>query len=219
MLLYFLSSIMKKAEINGIRSGYTLFALCFLYALTGFFGCKKEQNVLAPQPCTNSTLTQAELDLANNFTVKTGVTGDTPDSVFFRSNPHDSSTLRYSSRDIFENAIASSDSVANGAIYIRKFYSIPDINHQDQRTLTKVMLMIRHCDGYFPDGGDWEYVNMKIDPTVDTVQHPNGILPAAIMPDNIADTSMASVARGKLLNHCGKCHEKRNTMGFLFLDK
>ncbi|MDP4237783.1 MAG: hypothetical protein Q8919_15180, partial [Bacteroidota bacterium] len=156
---------MKNYTINGFERKVGLCIMLLVISGLGLNACKKEQNAVTPD-CTDYTLTQADLDKASEFNVKSGIIGDTFDSLFFKS--HDTMTTKYLSRDVFENLIARNDSVGTGAIYVRRSYAIPDTNHRDQRTLTKVMLMIKHCSGYFPDGGDWEYVNMKIDASVDT---------------------------------------------------
>ena len=206
MLLF---KIIGMNKINRNRIARLILALLSIAYISVLVSCKSSSEVQG-----DYVLLQSDLDQVTD-TVKIGITGDTFDSLFAKNN--DLKTPLYSSRDIFQNLKAKADSVTTGAIYVRRFYSIPDLDHKYQRTLTKIMIMAKHNRGFFPDGGDWEYAIMDASGVSNT--HPNGILPGSILPVAIADTSMAGVAQGKLRVHCGSCHENRKQMGDLFLNQ
>jgi hypothetical protein len=62
--------------------------------------------------------------------------------------------------------------------------------------------MIKREEGYYPDGGDFEYVMMPYDASNDYETNPNGLLP-----------EVGSAMRGQLAN-CASCHAKVG--GYLF---
>lgn len=213
---------MKRQEFVFASGRYLLVGFIMVYLISGLSGCKNDTVVNSPQN-TDYILTQSDLDNAAVFLRDTGVIGDTPDMLFEKihiadnsalgwHSMHDTMTILHSMRTIYENQVAHLDSAKVGAIYIRKYYSDPSLDNHHQRTLTRIMLMVKRSVGFFPDGGDWEYTTMDAS---GIAYHPNGVLPP-VMADAVADTSMGAIASGKLRAHCGNCHEQRKGMSDLF---
>ena len=75
-----------------------------------------------------------------------------------------------------------------GSILVKRVYKKTDKGKRGE--LVNMGAMIKHPAGYFPEGGDFEY--MLIDPSSITDEHPNGQLNAATF-------------RGKK-SECGDCH-------------
>jgi hypothetical protein len=173
------------------------------------FGCKS-----STQPTPSYSLVQGDLDNAN-LLVKTGIVGDTKDTVFHKVN--DTNTYKYALREIYQNDIAKRDSAAIGALYVRKYYFINDTTTKLPKTLQKIMVMAKHETGFFLDGGDWEYITMSGSDLNNLTVHQNGTLPTVPSnwnPNGAGDSSSVAV-RGKLFR-CSGCHENRNMSKFLF---
>ncbi len=66
--------------------------------------------------------------------------------------------------------------------------------------------MVKREAGYYPEGGDYEYIMMPNDGTVDFDSHPFGILPEE-----------ESEMRGQL-NMCATCHTDADGGDFLFVN-
>jgi hypothetical protein len=64
--------------------------------------------------------------------------------------------------------------------------------------------MVKQETGYFPTGGDFEYIVMPADGNVDYIAHPNGVLPPP------------GATRGKLGTACANCHSNGGS-DFLFI--
>ena len=67
-----------------------------------------------------------------------------------------------------------------------------------------IVIMVKREGGYYPEGGDWEYMEIKYDKNTDYTKNPNGILP---MLSN-------DIIRGKIVK-CANCHARAGS-NFLF---
>lgn len=70
---------------------------------------------------------------------------------------------------------------------------------------TASFAMVKREAGYYPDGGDWEYVVMPFDANADYTAHPNGSLDGA------------GANQGQLAS-CVGCHTKAGGGDFLFIN-
>src|SRR5689334_2876019 len=165
---------MKKQELIRVPGRHLLVGFLTVCIVWGVTGCKKDSAVNTPES-TDFIIMQSDLDNAAVFLRDSNITGDTPDNLFDSIHVsdnsaqgwhymHDTMTILHSMRTIYENQTAHLDSAKVGAIYIRKYYSDPELDKNHQKTLRKIMLMIKREVGFFPDGGDWEYALM--DPPV-----------------------------------------------------
>jgi hypothetical protein len=188
-----------------IRSTATL--IMTLAATLCFAACK-DGNPVAPP--LDYKITQSDLD-KSSAVIDTAIVGDRF-MVFHRIK--DTTTYLHGARDVSGNLLAKNSPLDVGTIFVRKYASIPDSTHAWPRTTEKVMLMVKRFGGYFPDGGDWEYILTRYDASVDKSIHPNGLLPTEPTNTNI-DSSMTGM-RGKLYTRCAQCHEARRDQSFLF---
>lgn len=118
------------------------------------------------------------------------------------SVPHNGQPLSPDSsyRDIYSN-ILSQEKIDVGTIFTKGTFMR---NADGSRgPLQVTFAMIKREEGYFPAGGDFEYVMMPNDGSNDYTVNPNGTLP----PEG------ATEMRGQLAN-CASCHEK--TPEFIF---
>jgi hypothetical protein len=132
--------------------------------------------------------TQADLDRSTNVE-DLDVTGTEYGDAAKGHNgtPDPNSTFR----DIYSN-ILEKESVDVGTILTKGTF-IKNVDGS-KGALQVTFAMIKREPGYYPEGGDWEYVMMPNDGTNDYEMHPNGTLPAE-----------GSENRGKLPN-CAGCH-------------
>ena len=156
--------------------------------------CKKDSTT------TTITATQAQLD-ASTTVVSQNLSGGTPFGN--ASISHNGTMLPTDStlRDVYSNftgATASPGSVMTKRVYMKN-------PNGSMGVLEVTFAMVKHEVGYWPAGGDWEYVEMPNMGTTNYTSNPNGMLPAAI------DTMM----RGKLAM-CQSCHAAAPGNDFLF---
>ena len=118
------------------------------------------------------------------------------------SIPHNGMPISVDStyRDIYSN-IGEKENVRVGAVFTKSTY----MKHADgsKGALQVTFAMIKREDGYYPLGGDFEYVMMPNDGSNDYDVNPNGMLP-----------DEGSEMRGQLAN-CASCHAK--TSEYLFV--
>ena len=118
------------------------------------------------------------------------------------SVPHNGMPLSPDSsfRDIYSN-IGSQENIDVGTIFTKGTF----MRHADgsKGSLQVTFAMIKREEGYYPAGGDFEYVMMPNDGSNDYSTNPNGMLP----PES------ATEMRGQLAM-CASCHEK--TPSFVF---
>lgn len=135
-------------------------------------------------------VTQNQLDEATILTLSgdTAIVGDP-----FNAFAADTFTTKHKLRDLFEN-ISLDNTVKVGTIMARRAYYIPAVHHE-RDSLINIVVMIKRERGYYPEGGDWEYMDIKYDQNTDYNINPNGMLIA--FSDNII--------RGKIAK-CANCH-------------
>jgi len=135
-------------------------------------------------------LTQEQLDGATILTLSgdTAIVGDP-----FNAFSTDTLTTKHKLRDLFEN-ISLDSHIAVGTIMARKAYYYPWKNHE-RDSLINTVVMVKREAGYYPEGGDWEYIDIKYNRNTDYKTNPNGMLVA--VNDNII--------RGKITK-CASCH-------------
>lgn len=104
-------------------------------------------------------------------------------------------------RDIYSN-IGQQEDIRVGAVMAKRTYAKNADGSKGPLLVT--FSMIKHEEGYFPEGGDFEYVLMPNDGSNDYGANPNGLLP---------DESVIE-RRGKL-ESCAGCHSK--VSGFSFV--
>jgi len=95
-------------------------------------------------------------------------------------------------RDIYSNILPQED-IRTGAIFAKRVYKRNADNSRGPLLMT--FALIKREEGYYPEGGDFEYVMMPYDGSNDYDVNPNGMLP----PES--DT----LTRGKLAS-CVACH-------------
>jgi hypothetical protein len=103
---------------------------------------------------------------------------------------------------------------ADEALQVGHVFAIKSFrNNNGQRgTLINVHIMVKRENGYNPNGGDFEYINIDFDPNTDYTQHPNGELP------DITDTVNRGIDVARF--NCVQCHRHSSTAGdFLFTEK
>jgi len=135
-------------------------------------------------------VTQAQLNAAviQHTTQDTSIVGD-PFNVF----SGDAATVNHKLRDLFDN-LPIDKSISVGTILVRRAYYYP--NSKNKRdSLLNTVVMVKRESGYFPEGGDWEYMDIKYDQANNYILNPNGVLPEI---SNVA-------ARGKIMR-CANCH-------------
>lgn len=142
-------------------------------------------------------LTQSDLDDVSNYILSFtsgnfahgGPDGISPDSTI---------------RDIFASIPDLSGSIPVGTIVTKNTYKKnPDGTKSD---LFVSFAMVKRESGYYSDGGDWEYIKMPNDGSVDYNVHPFGMLPAD-----------GAITRGQLAS-CMGCHAGASGNDFLFVN-
>ena len=146
-------------------------------------------------------VSQKDLD-SSTTPVKISVTGTPQGDVSIshdgRSVPPDSSF-----RDSYTNMSSPKRKIEPGTIFTKRAY----VRKKDgsKGELAMLFAMIKRENGYYPHGGDWEYVSIPADKSTDYKTHPNGMLP------DKADDKM----RGKI-EYCGSCHMRAGGNDFVF---
>lgn len=145
--------------------------------------------------------TQKDIDMST-IPVKLSVTGTPLGDV---SIAHDGRDISADSsfRDSYTNMSLSKGAIKQGTIFTKRAY----LRKKDKSkgNLEMLFTMIKHEKGYYPAGGDWEYISMPFDKNTDYKKHPNGMLPKKI--DN--------QTRGKI-SMCGNCHKAASGKDFVF---
>lgn len=106
-------------------------------------------------------------------------------------------------RDSYTNLKMPGGTIEPGTIFTKRAYAKKKDGSRGD--LVMLFAMIKHEKGYYPAGGDWEYVSIPYDKSVDYKIHPNGMLPAMI-DDNM---------RGKVTS-CANCHSSAMGNDFVF---
>jgi hypothetical protein len=120
----------------------------------------------------------------------------------FNGFASDAFTTDHKLRDLFEN-ISLNQSIKVGTIMTRRSYYYPWTQFK-RDSLLNVVVMIKREAGYYPQGGDWEYMDIKYNKNTNYIENPNGMLIGSI--DNIT--------RGKITK-CANCHANSGT-DFIF---
>ncbi len=140
-------------------------------------------------------ITQADLDSVVR-PIASRLTGDflgISQSHDGRSNPGNTTI-----RDIFSN-VSRNDVIRPGSVFTKRVYEKDSTGR-----LLVTFAMIKQEIGYFPAGGDFEYIVMPAADTVDYLAHPNGVLPPK------------GPTRGTLGTACANCHSNGGS-DFLFI--
>jgi hypothetical protein len=155
-----------------------------------FAACNPETTAPTVDPVP-FVMTQAHLDAAKSVGAArdTAIVGDP-----FNAFGTDTVTTLHKIRDLVCNTSPTSP-VAVGSIWVRRAYKY---NGGVRGTLINDVVMVKRDSGYFPEGGDFEYITIPFDSAVDYRVHPNGILPA------VSDTTHRGT--GTKLQACITCH-------------
>jgi hypothetical protein len=145
---------------------------------------------VTPSAVTDARITQEQLDGATiTTTAEYGITGD-PFKAFGTDTVTTLHKIRY---------LASSTDrtvpVGPGSIWVRRAYMY-DV--KTRGTLINDVIMVKREGGYYPGGGDFEYMTIPYDSTVNYVLHPNGMLPET------GDTLHRGY--GAAVQKCVSCH-------------
>lgn len=147
------------------------------------------------------SISQKDLDMATT-PAKLSVTGTPLGEV---SISHDGRNVSADSsfRDSYTNMGSPKETIKEGTVFTKRAYA----KNKDgsKGNLLSLFAMIKREKGYFPEGGDWEYVSIPYDKAVDYKKHPNGILPDA----------SKKYMRGKI-TMCGSCHQAAAGKDFVF---
>lgn len=170
--------------------------LFFAIFSIAIISCSDDDNGSDPEP-EDYELNQTDLNNATTV-LETGITG-TPygdASVGHAGGPAPDETFR----DVYTNE-PQSDDIKVGSILTKKVYSKnPDGSKGD---LLVTFAMAKRKDGYYPDGGDWEYFQMPAKENVDYNANPNGVISEA-------------AATGKI-ELCAACHAADTDGNFVFI--
>ncbi len=150
--------------------------------------------------CTNMapiTLTQAILDGSTSLVVS--LTGQQNGQDFAHNGSGISSDS--TTRDIFSTASSVSATPAGTIVTKHTYLNNPD---GSKGALQVTFAMIKHLEGWWPAGNDWEYVMMPNDGTIDYSVTPNGDLSKA-----------AAVGQ---LDSCDGCHALADGGDRLFIN-
>lgn len=144
---------------------------------------------------------QKDIDAATT-PVKLSVTGTPLGDV---SIAHDGRDISADSsfRDSYTNMSLPKGEIKPGTIFTKRAY----LRKSDgsKGSLEMIFAMVKQKKGYYPAGGDWEYVSISPEKNIDYKIHPNGILPLTVDNDS----------RGKI-TFCGDCHKKASGNDFVF---
>lgn len=146
------------------------------------------------KPASVVTITQMDLDHANFAPAPAAeaITGDP-----YHGFRNDSGTVIGKLRALFTNT-RDYEPVEPGAIWICRLYRYAD---GSRGALLDIEVMLKREPGYFTEGGDYEYMAIPYDSTVDYAAHPNGILPSA--DDRLHRGKGVGVARCVACHHYG----------------
>ena len=173
------------------RLNYWMLALLIVSVPALFVSCTGDDDDDDQPDNTPFIATQADLDAATKVFEK-GITGKPYGDATIAHNgssmPADSTF-----RDVFSNLSDNADPLAKGTIITKHTYVMDENGNQSDLQVT--FAMVKREDGYYTDGGDWEYSMMPFDASVDYNSNPNGMLP----------TSVDDQSRGKL-GMCAGCH-------------
>lgn len=145
------------------------------------------QNCVYPR-----SLTQEQLDYAT-VVYKLDRTGDfkDPENNLFSSFAHvDFIPSNRTFRDTYSNIQLKGATLSPGVIIVHQAFDKSIFGQKD--TVMSIGVMYKQVRGYYPEGNDWEYIDIDIQ--TKSKDHPNGLLP----PQN-------SERRGKL-GKCSGCH-------------
>lgn len=143
-------------------------------------------------------ITQSDLDGVSNF-IKSFTGGS-----FAHGGP-DGVSADSTIREIYASIPDLSGTIPAGTIVTKNTYKKnPDGTKSDQIYVS--FAMFKREAGYYADGGDWEYIKIAHEGSVDFTSHPFGILPAE-----------GSDARGQLAS-CKGCHSGASGNDFLFVN-
>lgn len=106
-------------------------------------------------------------------------------------------------RDSYTNMRSPNETIKPGTIFTKRAY-VKNKNGS-KGNLEMIFAMIKREKGYYPAGGNWEYITIEFDKLNDYKLHPNGKL-----PQKIDDES-----RGKI-SFCTDCHKKASGKDFVF---
>ena len=158
--------------------------------------CKKNEDA-ADHPSENQfNITQSQLDAATLIVSArdTGITGDPYNAAY----PDSSISERI--RDVHAS-IPKGDSIVPGSIFVRKTYKY---QNKVRGRLLNTTVMVKREAGFFPSGGDYEYMRIPFDPSTDYTKHPNGMLPE-ISEATCRGSDQIAFAT------CVTCHQKPQT--------
>ncbi|MBI3520388.1 MAG: cytochrome P460 family protein [Bacteroidetes bacterium] len=145
--------------------------------------------------------TQKDIDMSTT-PVKLSVTGTPLGDV---SIAHDGRDISADSsfRDSYTNMSLPKGEIKPGTIFTKRAY----LRKSDgsKGNLEMIFAMIKQKKGYYPAGGDWEYISISPEKNTNYKVHPNGMLPQKVDND----------ARGKI-TFCGDCHKKASGSDFVF---
>lgn len=132
---------------------------------------------------------QALLDSATNpiSATSTDITGD-PFSAF------SDNTATTKIRDLVSN-IKEGEPIVPGTIFVRRAYKYDEATKKRGEPINFVVMIKREA-GYFPEGDDYEYINIPHKEGNDYTKNPNGVL---------ADRKAAS-GNGDEIKGCTTCH-------------
>ena len=135
-------------------------------------------------------VTQSQLDQATILTspLDTAIVGDP-----FNAFGNDTLTRYHKLRDLFEN-INLDKEVTIGTIMARRAYYYPWTGYK-RDSLLNIAVMVKRETGYYPEGGDWEYIDIKYDKNTNYTLNPNGML----------IESSDNIIRGRIAK-CANCH-------------
>lgn len=144
-------------------------------------------------------VTQAQLDNAVIIPSQqdTAIIGDP-----FNGFPGDTVTIKHKLRDLFASIPVTKDVTVGTVITRKAYYYTGDEYNRD--SLINIVVMVKREEGYYPEGGDWEYMDIKHSKDTNYEINPNGLLP------DISNT----MARGRLTK-CSSCHANAGNK-FLF---
>ena len=168
----------------------------FFFAIlsVAIISCSDDDNGNDPTP-EDYELNQTDLNNATTV-IETDITGAPygDASVGHAGGPAPDETLR----DVFANE-SKSDEIKVGSIITKKVYEKNEDGSQGKLLVT--FAMAKRKDGYYPEGGDWEYFQMPNKGNTDYDENPNGLISEA-------------AATGKI-EMCAGCHAKAES-NFVF---
>jgi hypothetical protein len=143
-------------------------------------------------------LTQAELDRALTAQIL-NLNGSTFAGV--KTIPHILTRPEIRSTDstyrsVFVSSparLTSADQVRQGTIIVKRVYLADPITGL-KGTRANTYLMIKQYPGYYPEGGDYQYVGISYNPATDFTANPNAIYSQAVLNGKIATCANCHLA-------------------------